>query len=237
MPLDRVLSFENAPVPLSLFHDDGTMTSTKKSDFLEKLENLVGPENIPRSAQDVDCVVFDGMAIVQMLQPPTGSKPTYQQMAERFWTYIISACRPTSHVHVVFDRYEENSLKSQTRQKRGESASCAPVAIQPHMVIGDWKRVLTSSKSKGELTKMYTRYLTENCHTLLSNDMQLFVAGGLQHKALRVTNETVSFVDSLESNQEEADTVPSGTCCIAWHWQCYSCQPRHRCVHSVVTPF
>lgn len=37
VPLDRVMSFENAPVPLSLFHEDGTMVTTQKSHFLHKL--------------------------------------------------------------------------------------------------------------------------------------------------------------------------------------------------------
>ena len=45
VPPDRVLSFENAYVPLSLFTDDECMMSNKKSDFLEKLECHAGSEN------------------------------------------------------------------------------------------------------------------------------------------------------------------------------------------------
>ena len=41
VPLQRVLSFENAPVPLSLFTDEGCIMMTKKSDFLDKLEGLI----------------------------------------------------------------------------------------------------------------------------------------------------------------------------------------------------
>lgn len=40
---------------------------------------------------------------------------------------------------------------------------------------------------------------------LLSEDMQLFVAGGLQQKALCITNKAVSFADCLQYTQEEAD--------------------------------
>ena len=39
----RVLAFENATVPLSLFCDNGKMVTTKKSDFLDKLESLIKP--------------------------------------------------------------------------------------------------------------------------------------------------------------------------------------------------
>ena len=38
MPLTRVMSFENAPVPLSLFSEDGTMHSSKKSEFMHRIE-------------------------------------------------------------------------------------------------------------------------------------------------------------------------------------------------------
>ena len=35
VPLERVMSFENAPVPLSLFDDNGKMVANKKSDFMK----------------------------------------------------------------------------------------------------------------------------------------------------------------------------------------------------------
>jgi len=38
--LERVMSFENSTVLLSLFTDDGMMSTTKKSDFMGKLEDL-----------------------------------------------------------------------------------------------------------------------------------------------------------------------------------------------------
>jgi hypothetical protein len=46
VPLQRVLSFENAPVPLSLFAEDGTMTTCAKSDFMLKLEELIPGDKV-----------------------------------------------------------------------------------------------------------------------------------------------------------------------------------------------
>ena len=40
VPLECVMSFENTPVPLSIFNEDGTMVSTNKSHSLHKLESL-----------------------------------------------------------------------------------------------------------------------------------------------------------------------------------------------------
>ena len=44
VPLERVLVFVNATVPLSLFCDNGKIVTTKKSDFLDKLESIIEPE-------------------------------------------------------------------------------------------------------------------------------------------------------------------------------------------------
>lgn len=41
VPLQRLMAFENAPAPLSIFQEDGTMRSCTKSDFMHMLEDLV----------------------------------------------------------------------------------------------------------------------------------------------------------------------------------------------------
>ena len=59
VPLHRVLSFENSPVPLSLFAEDGVMVSCTKSDFMHKLEDLVPGTNV-NQIEGCDAVIFDG---------------------------------------------------------------------------------------------------------------------------------------------------------------------------------
>ena len=208
VPLERVLAFENATVPLSLFCDNGKMVTTKKSDFLEKLEKLIQPESVVRTVSEKDTFVFDGMAIIQMLQASASvAKPTYNDMASLFWKYILSASRGVQNIHVVFDRYIENSLKLQTREKRGEDLSrSTPAHIQGKMNIPDWKSSLASSRFKRELTNLYTKHLTENCHELLSDSQHVYVSGGFDDKALKVSSDLVEFVEQLRSNHEEADT-------------------------------
>ena len=53
-------------MPLSLFCDNGKMGTTKKSEFLEKLEGLTEPETVLRTVKDKDSIVSDGMAIIHM---------------------------------------------------------------------------------------------------------------------------------------------------------------------------
>ena len=102
------------------------MVITKKADFLEKLEKLIQPESVVRTVSGKDTFVFDGMAFIQMLQPLASvAKPTYNDMASLFWKYmyILSASGGVQNIHVVFERYIENSHKLQTREKRREDLS------------------------------------------------------------------------------------------------------------------
>jgi hypothetical protein len=64
---------------------------------------------------------------VQMEQlSPCSVKATYFGMASKSWKYILDASKEIPNIHVVFDNFfAEGSLKSQTRQKRGQQlASC-----------------------------------------------------------------------------------------------------------------
>ena len=84
------MSLEYAPVPLSLFDKNGKMIAYKKSDFMEKLETLINPHLFLNEFSDIDCVIFDGMAIIQMLKPVSlNIKPTFCDLAHKFWAHIF----------------------------------------------------------------------------------------------------------------------------------------------------
>ena len=209
VPLERVLSFENAPVPLSIYHEDGSMISCVKSDFMHKLETL--HEGKITSVQSPDCIIFDAMAIIQML--PTPSKPgkvTFLDMAEQFLHHILQASRAEKsidQIHIVFDRNDENSLKQQTRQKRGDTGIQHKIHIQSEIAIPkEWKKFLTRGENKENLAAFYTNFIIENAGEELNEGETIFVSGGLKEKAYRVTKDGTTEYQSLKSNQEEADT-------------------------------
>ncbi|CAC5392772.1 unnamed protein product [Mytilus coruscus] len=61
-----VLSYPICPIPTALFHDDGTMRKTNKSDLAHELENLVGSvPNIPPFDHSATVLMRDGMSLVQ----------------------------------------------------------------------------------------------------------------------------------------------------------------------------
>ena len=111
-------------MPLSLFCDNGKMVTTKKSELLEKLEGLAEPEIVLRTVKDVDSIVFDGMAIIKMLPVPTSAAiPTHDDMASLFWKHVLCVSESIPAIHVMFDKYLANNLKTQTCEKHGDDMS------------------------------------------------------------------------------------------------------------------
>ena len=201
VPLQRVMSYENSATPLSLFHEDGSMLTSTKSDFLHKLEDLLTEE--PQDNVKADCRIYDGHAVIQMLPGPSGVA-TYQDMAGRFFGYILNSSRGALVMHIVFDKYLPDSIKNQNREKRGrtgtvhhiKSKTCAPV---------NWKNFLAQNENKAGLASYYTDYICTVKGQLHANQ-EIIISGGQGDKSIKITRSSVIEVPVLASNQEEADT-------------------------------
>ena len=67
---------------------------------------------------------------------------SFSDMASHFMRYIFAANHSSeaSQIHIVFDRYFKNSIKSHTRQKRYGNFEANIVHILPDAIIPkDWK--------------------------------------------------------------------------------------------------
>jgi hypothetical protein len=133
---------------------------------MHKLESLLPGDKIT-SIDAPDCMIYDGHAIIQMLPvPPTENKVKFLDMAASYYRHIMTSSCPQGSVrqiHIVFDRYLEDSLKGQTRQKRGDVSGSHRVHIQSETAVPtDWKRFLMMRDNKESLAKFYTEYLIEN---------------------------------------------------------------------------
>ena len=209
VPLERVLSFENAPVPLSIINDDGSMTTCVKSDFMHKLEGMY--EDKVTSIGSTDCIIFDAMAVIQMLPVPSKTvRETFVDMVEQFCDYILRNSRiytSVSQIHIVFDRYEENSLKSLTRQKRGDSTKGHKIHIQADMTVPkEWKKFLSRGENKENLAAYYTNFIIETVGSQLERNETIFISGGLKDRAIYLNKDEHMDISELKCNQEEADT-------------------------------
>ena len=207
--LQRVLSFENAPEPLSIFNEERSFVSCVKSNFMHKLETMY--DGKVTSIASTDCIICDAMAAIQMLPVPSKTvKVTFVDMAEQFRDYILRNSHiydSFSQIHIVFDRYEPNSLKGLTRQKRGDSVIGQKIYIQPDMAIPkEGKKFLSRGDNKENLAAYYTNFLIETVRDHLGTNESLFISGGLMDKAIKVTIDDCKEISELRCIQEEADT-------------------------------
>lgn len=125
-----------------------------KSDLLAclNIDKTMCKQNPP-----VNCVIVDGAAAVQMLKPP--SNISFSQYAEHFFRcHIAQHLEHADRLDVVFDVYKCDSLKSDTRAKRGDG-------IRQHVsaegkVARNWQQFLRTDDNKTELFSFLAKEVT-----------------------------------------------------------------------------
>ena len=142
--LGTFFSHENQPQPPSL-SKNGKMRQGDKADLIDCLE-AVSPAQ--KTAPTVDAKVFDGGAVVNFLQGIPGK--TFQEYGQDiFLPYLEGQLESTSRVDVVWDTYQDDSLKSQVRGDRGSGTRRR---VTPKTKVpGNWKSFLRNDQNKGEL--------------------------------------------------------------------------------------
>ena len=66
-------------------------------------------------------LLIDGLALVSAIGRPSGPQ-TFGDFAESFQAAVLQAGSRYQQIHVIFDRYQEDSIKSRTRERRTKSS-------------------------------------------------------------------------------------------------------------------
>ena len=125
----------------------GKLRTGTKSDLLGCLEDLVSSQgNSPSPRVQVN--IIDGAAIVNMLRP--GAAKKFSDYAEQVLTpYIVSQLQHVSRLDVVWDDYFPESLKAETRSRRGKGVRRR---VEPcNTIPGNWQEFLRIDDNKVEL--------------------------------------------------------------------------------------
>lgn len=144
--LDEFFEHENQACPPSLSHL-GKLRHGTKSDLVDCLEDLVASDDsVNRPAAEV--IILDGAAVINMLRP--GASKNFSEYASQiFLPYLTSQVQQATRVDVVWDVYMPNSLKADTRSKRGKGIRRR---VEPFSRIpGNWKEFLRVDENKTEL--------------------------------------------------------------------------------------
>ena len=133
-----------------------------------------------------------------MQMTPPGDEKTFGDYAKSFAAKIMRELRGITleRIDIVFDRYFKDSLKSQTREKRGSGVRLSVRASTP--ISKNWRQFLRVDENKEELFCLLAKQLEMN---------------GVSGKTIVATlSENVIFNGSIDEeslmpcNHEEADT-------------------------------
>lgn len=205
MDLTNILAHELSLVPGSLFHEDGSMRKTAKSDLAKKLETFTTPII---SSPNISSYIIDGMVLIRELKPSLLT--TFTELGRLFLGKIITEGRKhrSKRIIVVFDTYNDNSLKNAERSRRGDS-NVTEFQVSGSRKVPKFDNFLKSSSNKRSLLIFLTNYFVQNGPSSLGDNEFLIIAGGFEnpkHVFLITKNDDPKNIYSLNSNQEEADT-------------------------------
>ena len=141
--MNDFFKYENKLFPPSI-SNGGELYSTKKSDIITLLEEKVETSIYkPQS----DCLIVDGSALVYSLY---STETTFESFANNVFVKKVEGFSYAhQRVDIVFDQYNPESLKSFTRQQRGEGIrrKVTPSGKVPK----DWNTFLRNDTNKTEL--------------------------------------------------------------------------------------
>ena len=165
--LNAFFAHENHPYPPSL-SEMGNLRHYTKSELLGCLHSTEPASDCSKSSPTGDAEVIDGPAVIHML-PPKDAKANLDDYAVLvFMPYIQQHLQSVKRLDVVWDRYLQNSLKQNTRDRRGSG-----------------QRILISATT--QLPRNWQSFLREN-----KEDLFKFLADRIESENVPVGKQLVT---------------------------------------------
>ena len=201
LDMKDVLFYRLGPIPWALANPDGTLWKTNKAQLFKRLRKDFSPvDTIPSNS----ACTSDGMAIVQKVMANT-TNASFGEAFKSISSAVLREGRVNHRTDVVFDVYKENSIKNAEQVKRGPESAMSFGKIASGHRLKQWKSFLQGGNNKTQLIDFLVEEWSNDqslCEKL--ERKELF----LTHKdqCTRVTKNSASDVQDLQSSQEEADT-------------------------------
>jgi len=195
--LTEFFRHENQPYPPSLADADGGMRHGNKADMLSVLSKLSPEQNPDTPAPQVSSVVYDGAAVIHMLDRNKAKPKTFGGYKDCvFIPYISTQHLSIERIDIVWDTYREDSLKASCREQRGTGSRRR--VLDSVALPQNWQQFLRVNENKTELFNFLATAISQ-----LSQSRLVVSTNG---------TEVVSNFSQFDStslspcNQEEADT-------------------------------
>ena len=114
--IDNILSHPVGPIPVSMFHEDGTMRKSCKSNLVKQIKNEVSPVlSLTDFDPSLTTYIRDGMALVQCMDAK--KHRTFGDLATDYCRQFTSCFAKAHTVANVFDRYDVQKTPSSRLKK------------------------------------------------------------------------------------------------------------------------
>ena len=138
------------------------------------------------------------MAAVRQVKP---LKSTYSEFAVRLLKYVLSNRSQSKRIDIVFDVYENNSIKDVERYRRS-SSELSVQKLLLNMEIKQWSLLFSSNENKIKLVDFKVKQWISN--SSLIGDKILIVTNNTE--AYKITSNNCILIPELETNHKEADS-------------------------------
>lgn len=204
--LASILKHELSPVPYALASTNRKLDTPKsKSDLAKIIADSVDViKKLPKSTSPA-CLLVDGPALIQAIGKPDEAT-TFGDLADKFVDNILGKFRSGyTRVDVLFDRYNETSIKDGTRENRSGNAQGIRRRIDSRSVKlpQNWSRFISLPANKSELAAFLSNELM--CCNVIPSASELVLGGGFSDVKM-VWSSRPRSVSHLSSDTEEADT-------------------------------
>ena len=199
--LEEILCNELSTTLLSIADTTGKLLPCDaKSDLATILESGATSQVLPDSSLKT-VTIIDGQAPVHTIGKMSKAK-AFGGFTDDFNEAVSR--NTGSRIDVVFDRYQYQSIKGATRDKRSRSQRPIRRLIENRDVTfpKTWDNFISSSENKANLAAFLSAGLTTSS---IHKDREIVTAGGFT-VIDRAVSSTGRDIESLKSDQEEADT-------------------------------
>ena len=196
LDMNTLFYYELAPVVTSVFDDDGTPRYPKsKSDLMKPLKVEVSLRSVKYDAVVVDC---GGMLHSAIYWPKNGMVSDLLKGIEKYAYNFLSQ----GDLYMIFDRYYENSIKSDTRMNRIDGFKRIH-HLTSNSPLPTKEVCMSSIQTKRNLIEIIAEHLLEK-FTELKIKYNFVVTSNDIHP--EQTNQGIKFKrEDLESYFDEAD--------------------------------
>ena len=201
---EYLLTFPLTPVPLTMCRTDGTLVTLshgKKSDLFSILEGRVAHHAAPNQ---VSASIIDGNFQLHCLPP--NLPPTYGGLSRYLLNTVLSF--PSRRVDIIFDTYEEPSIKEAEHQRRAAEATVYRITGPEQIRPRDMEKALRSPSFKQQLPRFLVKDWGEQWYYSALEGREVYLAYDTSCSLFTAANGRVVMtpIRRLECNHPEADT-------------------------------